>query len=118
MAHHGIGTARARGGHAPPEPADLAMTDRVDADVHRVKPPGADQVLDSRSGEPDLQQLAVRNDSVLPSSELSDRSTTWALSMSNSARERVHVGHAAHHATRRVTAGLQALQLGHANVKK
>ena len=59
--------------------ADRRVPDRVDAHVERMQKPGADHALDRAVAEPELQQLPVSDDTMLPGCQVRHGQLTWLL---------------------------------------
>src|SRR4051794_9516634 len=73
VAERGAGPAREHGRHPPPAAPEHGVADGVDAVVDAVQPAGPDSVRDRLLRQPELGELARRDDAVLPARERRDR---------------------------------------------
>jgi hypothetical protein len=80
VAEQSVWSTREHAAHPAAEIADLSVSDGVDAAVDRMQLAGRDPVIDRAPPETHRNQLAVRNDAVLPAGKVGYVPGTWVLS--------------------------------------
>jgi hypothetical protein len=78
VAENGLIAASKHSCHGPAQFRDVWMPYGIYASVQWMQPARAETVLNSGPGESQPDELLVRNDTVLPIRELSDRPVTWS----------------------------------------
>jgi hypothetical protein len=82
VARDGVRAAREDGRHYPPAPANLGAADGVRTPKQRIQAAVLQAVLDRAPPEPQLDELPVRDNPMLPVRQLADPPVTWCLLLS------------------------------------